>query len=75
MIILELYKRDWNSKYVQYDPTKWAVSIIYSKGGLDVDAMSYDAKETRSYGCFENVHIRTTPIPDYISKSDIETWD
>jgi hypothetical protein len=75
MITLELDKRNWNTKYVQYDPKKWVVSIVHNEGGLNVEAMTYDAKDKRSYGYFYNVHIRTTPIPKYIPKSDIEVWD
>ena len=74
MITLELYKRDWNTKYVQYDPKKWVVSVVHHAGGLIVEAMTYEAKVNRSYGYFHNVHIRTSPIPGYVSKSDIETW-
>ena len=75
MVTLELHNRDWNAKYLQYDPTKWVVTIVNHQGGLDVEAMSYDAKNKQSYGYFDRVDIRTSPIPDYVSKSDIETWD
>ena len=75
MITLELYARNSNTKYVQYDPAKWVVSVVHHEGGVNVDAMTYDAKAKRSYGYFHNVHIRTSPIPGYVSKSDIEIWD
>jgi hypothetical protein len=75
MVTLELYKWNWNTKYIQYDPTKWIVSIVHHAGGLDVDAMSYDAKDKRSYGWFDSVNIRTSPIPEYVFESDVETWD
>ena len=75
MITLEVYKRDWNRKYIQYDPSKWVVRIVHHAGGLDVEAMSYDARKKCSYGYFEIVDIRTSPIPEYVSESDIEIWD
>lgn len=75
MVTLELHALDWNTKYIQYDPTKWVVRIVHHKGGLDVEAMSYNAERTHSYGYFDIVDIRTSPIPEYVSKHDILIWD
>ena len=75
MITLELYQPDRNLKYLEYDPAKWIVTIIHHSGGLDVNGMTYDAKQSHTCGYFREVHIRTNPIPKYISKSDIEVWD
>jgi len=75
MIILELHKRDWNAKYFQYNPERWVVGIEPVGHGLGINAMTKDVSEKRSYGAFDNISIRTTPIPSYVPKSDIETWD
>ena len=75
MVTLELYKRGWNSKYLQYDPAKWAVSIVHGSGGLDITGFEMSSGEKTSYGYFDIAYIRTSPVPTSVSKSDIETWD
>ena len=75
MITLELYKHNWNTKYLQYDPEKWSVMFEPLGVGIDVKGMLMDVSATRAYGIFDGVSIRTSPIPEYVPKSDILVWD
>lgn len=75
MITLELYKRNWNTHYIQYNPTKWVVDFKPLGDHLNIQAMTIDAETKKSYGPFDGVSIRNSSIPTYVSKSDIEVWD
>jgi hypothetical protein len=76
MITLELYKRDYNTKYLQYDPKKWVVGTRHEEGGINIEGYSIETgKMDRSWGYFNGTSIRTSSIPDYVSKSDIDTWN
>jgi hypothetical protein len=75
MITLELYKKNWNTKYLQYNPVKYLVDISHHEGGMNLNAWNLESgKKERSYGYFDTISIRTSDIPGYTSKSDIEVW-
>jgi hypothetical protein len=75
MITLELYKRNWNTHYLQYNPEKWSIMFEPLGHGIDVRGMTLEVSLKRSYGVFDGVSIRTNSIPECVSDSDIEVWD
>lgn len=61
---------------MQYNPKKWRIDIEPSTNGqLVVKGMTFDVSTKKSFGPFDGVHIRHSPIPDYVSKSDVDVWD
>ncbi len=78
MITLELYKRNWNTKYLKYNPNKYILEIEGRVNKfIDIKAYGYGKREgsKKSYGLFDSLSIRTSKIPEWVSKSDIEIWD
>jgi hypothetical protein len=74
MITFELSKVGWNTTYLQYDPTKYAVEIEANGNMMTVVARSMETgKVTRSFGAFHRVSIRTSPVPSYVGQ--IEIWN
>ena len=76
MITFELSKVGWNTRYLQYNPALYAVEIEANGGMMTVNARNLsDGSFSRSIGSFHRVSVRTSPVPDYVSKSDIEIWN
>ncbi len=75
MITFELYKRNWNTAYLKYDPEKWAVSIHPHGDHITIEAMTFDAATKKSYGPFNAASIRNSPIPEYVREMDILVWN
>ncbi len=75
MITLELYKQNWNTKYLQYNPKKYVVSFRpINENFLDVKADGIGEKEglKRSYGLFNSISVRSSEPPKHC---DVEVWD
>jgi len=76
MITLELYARNTNTRYLQYDPTKYCVSIESLGEGPYLDVKGFGiglcAGAKKSYGPFRSVSIRHSSPPSYV---DIIIWD
>lgn len=76
MITLELYKKNWNTKYLSYNPEKWRIEIRPDKNSnLSIYGRDFETgKVKRSFGPFNEVSLSLTNPPEYC-KSDVEKWD
>jgi len=76
MTTLELSKKNWNTQYLQYDSEKWNINFKYYSGGINIEAYYIPTGDMRrNYGFFDAISIRTSLIPTYVSKYDIEVWN